>query len=461
LVPAQQKIRVVTQVKISTAAIMLLAIGLPVSPADAQDLSEEVVELRQMIIEMRDDYERRIGELETRLDNAERAARGASRKAGEAIELAEETAIGQSAGSSAPNTFNPAIGTILTGQYADVGTGWDTIPGFQPGGEIGTGGSGFALGEAEINMKASIDAKYFGNLTFALHEEDGAAELELEEAWMQTTDLPAGLSLTGGRFFSETGYINDFHFHADDFVDRPLPYQAFLGGRYAVDGLQARWLAPTALLFELGTELNWGGNFPATANDETSPGAWTLFTKVGGDIGDSNSWQLGLSHINADVVNRAGGEDDMAAPGIFTGDSDLTVFDVVWKWAPRGNPTINNFKIQAEYFRRDEEGIFDNIPYDGEQTGWYVQGLWQFARLWRVGLRHDVVDADNGSSLDGTDLETPGRSSRRTSAMLDWSPSEFSRLRLQYTDDRVLPQSDNQWYLQYIMSIGAHGAHQF
>ena len=89
------------QVKISNAAIMLLAIGLPVAAANGQDLSEDVVELRQLILEMRDDYERRIGELEARLDEAERDARGAERKAGEAIELAEETAIGQSAGSSA------------------------------------------------------------------------------------------------------------------------------------------------------------------------------------------------------------------------------------------------------------------------------------------------------------------------------------------------------------------------
>ena len=89
-----RSIRVVMQVKISNAAIMLLAIGLPVSAASAQDLSEDVVELRQMILEMRDDYERRIGELEARLDEAERDARGAERKAGEAIELAEETAIG-------------------------------------------------------------------------------------------------------------------------------------------------------------------------------------------------------------------------------------------------------------------------------------------------------------------------------------------------------------------------------
>ena len=122
---------------------------------------------------------------------------------------------------------------------------------------------------------------------------------------------------------------------------------------------------------------------------------------------------------------------------------------------------MHNFKLQGELFLRDEDGIFDDLTYDGEQTGWYLQGVWQFAQLWRVGLRHDVVDSDNGSSVDGTQLEDPGRSSRRSSLMLDWSPSEFSRLRLQYTNDQVLPRSEDQWYLQYIMSIGAHGAHQF
>jgi hypothetical protein len=406
---------------------------------------------------MRDDYERRISDLEARLDQAERDTRAAKRDAGEAFELAEETAIQQSPGASAPNTFNPSVGAVLDGGFADVGRGWEQIPGFQPAGEIGTGESGFSPGEVEINLKASVDARYFGNVTFALADEDGEVAVELEEAWVQTTALPAGFTLMGGRFFSEAGYLNDFHFHADDFVDRPLPYQAFYGGRYTVDGIQARWVAPTSLLFELGAELNWGGGFPATGNAETSPGAWTLFTKVGGDIGASNSWQLGLSHVQADAVDRAGGLEG----GPFTGDSDLTAVDVVWKWAPLGNATVNNFKLQGEYFARSERGTFADLAYDGDQVGWYLQGVWQFAPLWRVGLRHDLVDADSGPGLAGTGLEDPGRSSRRSSVMLDWSPSEFSRLRLQYTDDRVLEASDSVWYLQYIMSIGAHGAHQF
>jgi len=63
--------------------------------------------------------------------------------------------------------------------------------------------------------------------------------------------------------------------------------------------------------------------------------------------------------------------------------------------------------------------------------------------------------------LVGTELQDPGRSSSRDSLMLDWSPSEFSRVRMQYTNDRVLSETDQQWMLQYIMSLGAHGAHQF
>ena len=428
--------------RVSSAALSLLLISLPAMAANAQDLSGEVAELRQLVAEMREDYESRISALEEQLTQTERLASGARRNAEEAIEVAEQTAIDLSAGSSAPNAFNPALGAVLTGHYENTDTG----------------SSGFALGEAEINLKASVDSRFFGNLTVGMHEDNGETEVGIEEAWLQTTGLPAGWSLTGGRFFSAAGYLNSFHFHSDDFVDRPLPYQEFLGGRYSADGLQARWVAPTSLLFELGTELNWGGAFPATSNGESSPGAWTLFAKLGGDVGNSNSWQLGVSHITADAIERSTAHEHghaneaEAAAETFTGDSDLTVVDFVWKWAPMGNLNVRNFKIQGEYFRSSEDGLFDGSDYDGDRDGWYLQGAWQFAPLWRVGMRYDTVDGE---------LDDPDRSSRRTSAMLDWSPSEFSRLRLQYTNDRVLPETDHQWYLQYIMSIGAHGAHQF
>ena len=444
------------------SVMLLLIVAAPVLEVRAQDLSSEVAELRQLLVEMQDDYQSRISDLEVRLERAERLASGAKREAEDAFEVAEQTAIDQSSGSSSANTFNPALGAVLSARYAVVDQSWDEIPGFMPSGEIGTGESGFALGEAEINLKSNVDSAFFGNLTFALHEEDGAAEIELEEAWVQTTGLPAGLSLTGGRLFSGAGYLNQFHRHADDFADRPLPYQAFLGGQYRVDGIQARWVAPTSLLFEMGTELNWGGGFPATENGETSPSAWTLFAKLGGDAGISNSWQLGFSWVAADAVDRGAGHHDAEAdPATFSGDSDLAVVDFVWKWAPNGNTNSQNFKLQGEYFSRSERGLIAEFPYDGDQMGWYLQGVWQFVPRWRVGLRHDEVDANNGPLLAAMDLEDPGRSSSRDSLMLDWSPSEFSRLRLEYINDRVLPQTDHQWLLQYIMSVGAHRAHAY
>jgi len=46
--------------------------------------------------------------------------------------------------------------------------------------------------------------------------------------------------------------------------------------------------------------------------------------------------------------------------------------------------------------------------------------------------------------------------------MLDYSPSEFSRWRLQLARDNSrqgLP--DTQFFVQYIMSLGAHGAHSY
>ena len=443
--------------KITRAMPALLILSLSATSVNAQDLANEVSELRQLLMTVQADYDARISDLEERLARAERQSRSAQRDADEAIELAEQTAIDQSAGSSAPNAFNPAIGAILVGGYADIDSSWDQIPGFQPAGEIGSGESGFSSGEAEINLNASVDARYFGNLTLGIGEVDGSVDVGLEEAWFQTTSLPMGLSVLGGRFFSEAGYLNSFHFHSDDFTDRPLPYQAFFGGRYTVDGVQARWVAPASLLVEIGAELNWGGGHPATANGNSSPGAWTLFSNIGGDVGDSHSWQFGLAWIGADAMQRTA----EGASEAFTGDSDLAAVDFVWKWAPGGNPVRQNFKLQGEYFRRSETGLFAGLPYDGDQTGWYLQGVWQFAPTWRTGLRHDVVDADNGPLLAGTGLEDPGRSSSRDSLMLDWSPSEFSRLRMQYTNDKVLPQSDHQWHLQYIMSIGAHGAHQF
>ena len=89
---------------------------------------------------------------------------------------------------------------------------------------------------------------------------------------------------------------------------------------------------------------------------------------------------------------------------------------------------------------------------------------------WRLGYRYDKLDSgtlglglvDSGA-LRAADFPILGKyDPRRHTLMTDWSPSEFSRVRLQFARDYSrLNAPDNQVFLQYIVSLGAHGAHKF
>ena len=170
------------------------------------------------------------------------------------------------------------------------------------GGEIGPGDRSFNLGESEVTFAASVDPYFTAALTMALSAE---GEIGVEEAFARTTSLPAGFSVKGGRFFSGFGYLNEIHAHAWDFVDQPLVYQAFYGGQYGQDGVQVKWLAPTDLFLEFGAETGNGGEFPGTRLGRNGLNGTTLFTHVGGDLGDSIGWRAGLSWMDMDAEDRA------------------------------------------------------------------------------------------------------------------------------------------------------------
>src|SRR6266571_3138266 len=213
--------------------------------------------------------------------------------------------------------------------------------------------------------------------------------------------LGRGFTVKGGRFRSAIGYQNPIHQHAWDFQDAPLAYKAFLGGRLNDDGVQLKWVAPSELLVELGSELGRGRSFPATDPNKNGAGAWTLFGHVGGDFGASTAWRAGLSHLRTSPRERTFDDVDTSGNPVtqsFTGSSRLWIADFVMKWAPDGNSTITNFKLQGEYFRRSESGElnFNNAmsgDYASRQSGWYLQGVYQFMPQWRVGYRYDSLNA--------------------------------------------------------------------
>jgi len=424
----------------------------------AADPGAEITALRDGLDELRRDYETRIAELEQRLAAAERAAQRSN-----SIESAPVQS-GPRAGNAA---FNPAIGVIFQGQAWSYQRDPESsaIPGFPLGGESAPVVEGLAIGETEIDMSANVDDKFTAWLTLPVVVEDGATHVEIEEAWLETLALPGGFSARFGRFFSGVGYQNGRHAHSWDFIDQPLPYRAFLGGQYLDDGIQLRWLAPTDLYLELGAEVLNGARYPAGGSADSGFGTRSMFARAGGDLNDSSSWLAGLSYLHAKSVERSSGAED--APLLFTGDSDLIIAQLVWKWSPHGNWKQRNLVLQSEYLWRREDGAYllpdeSRAPYDADQNGWYVQAVYQPFPRWRFGGRFDRLSADESDpAFAGTELATTSGHPKRYSVMVDWSNSEFSRLRLQYTRDESLLRPDHQWGVQYLLSIGAHGAHAF
>jgi len=442
-------------------AALLAAFAAPITACAADD--KELAAIRAQIQEMKQSYEARLQALEQRLQDAQAATALAQNSAAQAQAAPAPVAAPVAASS---NAFNPDISMILGGTYANLkrDPADYRIQGFMPvGGEVGPGTRSFSLGESELTFAANIDPMFAGQLTFSLTGED---TIGVEEAFVRTRSLSNGLNARAGRFLSSIGYLNGQHAHTWDFVDAPLAYQAFFGGQYKTDGVQVKWLAPTDTFVEIGAEAGRGAAPPGNDRNKNGVGGGALFAHVGNDIGDSGSWRAGLSYLRTGATER--GFDDSGVAGAFSGRSSLLVADAIYKWAPNGNPTQRNFKLQGEYIQRKETGTLaaDAVAgaFDSTQSGWYVQGVYQFMPMWRAGVRYDRLSSGTpnigvgGALFPALDPYSPTRST----VMLDYSPSEFSRMRLQFARDQARPgPADNQIFLQYIMSLGTHAAHSF
>lgn len=477
------------------ATALAAAFVLPACASAAEN--KELKLIRQQMQQMKDSYEARMAALEKRLEVAEAKGQQASvalnkpelnnaYAASITAPVVNETSASLSPTpgkvAAAANAFNPAVALILTGTMSNLSQNPKEykLQGFMPtGGEVGPGARSFSLGESELTLSANIDTNFSGQLTFALAADN---TVSVEESFFQTKALLNGSNLKVGRFLSSIGYLNSQHAHSWDFVDAPLAYQAFFGNQYKPDGLQFKWLAPTNQFLEFGVELGNGASFPGNDRNKNGFGSSALFAHLGDDLGDNASWRAGLSYLSSSAKNREFEDSNLSGASIknaFSGDSKTWIADAIFKWAPNGNATQRNFKLQGEYFHRDDSGSlsYDTLSpntstgrYASAQSGWYVQGLYQFIPQWRVGLRYDQLNSGTpliglvqDGSLSTADFPTLlSYKPSRSSIMFDYSLSEFSRFRLQFSRDMSRPGvSDKQIFLQYNMSLGAHGAHNF
>lgn len=395
------------------------------------------------------------------------------------------------------NSFNPKISLIFDSVYyqdgedGEVSTLISEVPGIS-----GTHGhdheeeeeehsheghshgvdEGFNLREQELTLSASVD-NYFDGFAVIAFSED---EVEIEEAYFTTRQLPAGLTLKGGKFFSGIGYHNSKHIHNWDFVDQNLAYGGLLGDHGLVDkGLQLTWLPNLPVYTLLGVEWLQGDEqerFGTIVEEpeedlglkEKDSGAQlaTLFAKVSPNLGDDHALQLGAWFARAGQDQQVlhhehdGDEEELGLEG----DAELWGLDMVYKYDTGQSFGAGDITVQMEYMSLEKDweimaGDEAGEAVTGEQDGFYLQTLYGIAPRWKAGLRYDSTGMTNELKLPEETEELDETS--RFSGVVTWYPTEFSFIRLQYAQAEIGDEEFDQIYVQFNYSLGAHGAHTF
>ncbi|MBI5386348.1 MAG: hypothetical protein HZA90_16885 [Verrucomicrobia bacterium] len=408
------------------------------------------------------------------------------------------TAFAQGGGGNpfSQSALNPQLSAIGDFSLANVSRADDAasafvFPGFLSDAVRDGKERGFNFNFLELDLSASVDP-YFDFFSFISIEPDG---IDVEELYVNTRQLPWGFALRLGKLFSAFGRLNSQHKHFWDFLDPPLVYEAFIGAEGIKDvGARLSWTAPFDFLLQVHLEVFQGkpeGNptFDAegftlaaengslvSAPDAAVPALFATSVKTSFDSGD-HVVLLGVSAMTGPTTATAL-EGPASTGSMYVSDRTwLYGADVTYKWLMG---SYRSLALQAEFLRRQSEGTTidgrsaEKNSVDKVNSGLYVQAVWRFDPngRWRVGARYDIL-LENESSHNGGRFAFPA-DLPRYSGMLEFSPTEFSRLRLQYNYDRSrfavvdvaalkrFDQKDLQEILlQLTFAVGPHGAHSF
>jgi hypothetical protein len=384
---------------------------------------------------------------------------------------------------AADTTTGSSAAPKATGGYMNIGfvslldAGWSTardVESLQRG-DHDPRTRGFTLPNTELTFDGAVDPyfKGFANIVYKI-EPGGDTGVELEEAYLLSTSLPANLQLKAGQFVTEFGRQNPQHPHAWAFVDQPLVLNRMFGpDGLRSQGLRLSWLLPTSFYTEaMVTVANAkGGATSSFVSDESSdihggrlvdrtprgPGDMLIAPRLttSFDLSDTQTLVLGAS--GAFGPNNSGR----------TARSQIYGVDGYWKWKPAaaqvGFPFLS---MQAEamwrkYEAQDRIAILSSdviLPAETlRDNGAYAQFLWGIKPRIVAGLRGEFANGENGQFASDV------RGDRtRISPNLTWYPTEFSKFRVQYNyDDRKNIGTDHSLWLQFEFLLGAHAAHKF
>ncbi len=385
--------------------------------------------------------------------------------------------------SARPDTAQTAPVPARVATYMNIGftalvdAGWSTeknVPSLQLG-DHDPRVRGFTIPNTELTLDGAVDPyfKGFANFVFKL-DEGGETGVELEEAFLLTTSLPANLQLKLGQFFAEFGRQNPQHPHSWAFVDQPLVLNRMFGPEgLRSQGMRLSWLAPTPFYTEamVGIMNSVGGTAFSFQSDESpaihggvapdpevgSPGDMLIVPRIASsfELTETQTLLFGLS--GALGPNNSGPSASTRVFGV----------DAYYKWKPaaaqQGFPFVS---LQVEGLSRRYEAAERESAEDAaivlpretlRDRGWYGQVLYGIRPRIVAGLRAEVVSGDEAS------FASELRADRfRLSPNMTWYPTEFSKIRLQYNyDDRKSVGTDHSVWMQFEFLLGAHASHKF
>ena len=328
------------------------------------------------------------------------------------------------AGAAAAKIFNPDISLI--GDFR---------------GAAGNGASrptpALEMHETELGLQAIIDpyARADVFLTFGEHGVD------LEEGYITFTALPGGLQLKAGKMRAAFGRVNGLHNHVLPWTDRPLVTENLVGGEEGISdaGLSLSRIlpAPKQIFLEATGQVFRGDSEGVFHSYHRSDVAAVGHLRAYRDITESTNIDLGGSY--------ARGHSPLFASSI----NQLFGMDATVRWKPLRRSIYRSFVGRSELvWGRAQQAAFTN-----ESFGYYVSGDYQLGRRWFIGGRFDRSTRLNEPNL----LDTGG------SVVLTYWPSEFSQIRgqLRRTEYGGSVGTANEFLIQLLFSMGAHGAHPF
>ncbi len=329
-------------------------------------------------------------------------------------------------------------------------------------------GRRFGVREVELAVQSVVDPYFRGDVFLGINDTE---KISIEQAFLTTTALPFGLQAQVGRFLMPLGKENTTHRHDLHTFEYPWLLQRFL----SYDGLKGTGASLSKIFSPFGFyqevivsvvdrfgERNDSLTATVAANKSLKGLGTSARLRNYVDFSESSNIELSTSAMTGlreQPLSSAGAGGVNAANAANARQSLLGV-DLTYRWKPLQQGLYQSFLLQAEWMTQlnaspDAAAIPVGFTYAGparDYSGAYLFARWQLTQRLYVGGRFDTLEDPlaNGAQLQAE------------SVLLEWFPSEFSKLVAQvehYAPPGGMPL--NRVLLQATFALGPHRPHPF